>query len=199
LQGQHIKLQSRFFRFDNVHFTLLGNYQLGNLAVAISTVEILMEHNFRVEEKHIQEALNHFKMPGRLEVLQRNPLVIGDVAHNPQGARALANSLQNLLPDRSRVLVCGFLDDKDSKANLKALGEDSRIAVISRPQGDRSSNWRAVPQFWKELYPHKNCYVAESITTAVQRGLDSLREDEYLLITGSFYLLDEARKYFLQN
>ncbi len=83
-------------------------------------------------------------MPGRLEVLQWQPLVIGDVAHNPQGAQALASSLQHLMPDRSKVLLCGFLDDKDIKANLKALGDHTRTAVISRPKGDRANNWREI-------------------------------------------------------
>ena len=196
LQGQHIKLKSSFFKLNNAHFSLLGDYQLGNLAAAVSTVEILMEHNFKVEEKHLLEALTHFKMPGRLEVLQWQPLVIGDVAHNPQGAQALASSLQHLMPNRSKVLLCGFLDDKDVKTNLEALGNHTRAAVISRPKGDRANDWREISKIWKQLYPHKKDYEVESITAAVQKGLELLGEDEYLLITGSFYLLDEARQFF---
>lgn len=196
LHGQYINLQSRYFKLNNAHFSLLGDYQLGNLATAISSVDILKEHNFKVEAKHILKALTRLKMPGRMEVLQWQPLVIGDVAHNPQGARAVANSLQHLMPGRSRVLLCGFLDDKDIKANLEALGNHTRTAVISRPLGDRANNWRAIARFWKELYPHKDCCEVENITAAVNQGLDLLSVDEYLLITGSFYLLDEARKYF---
>lgn len=196
LQGQHIKLQSCYFNLNNAQFSLLGDYQLSNLATAISTIEVLMEYNFKVEEKHILEALTNFKMPGRMEILQWQPLVIGDVAHNPQGAQALASSLQQLMPDHSKVMVCGFLDDKDIKSNLEALGDHTRIVIICRPKSDRANNWHEIANIWKQLYPQKKLYEVENITAAVQKGLELLGDNEYLLITGSFYLLDEARQCF---
>lgn len=196
LHGQHIKLHSRYFNFDDLTFSLLGDYQLVNLAAAVTAVELLMDQGYKVEEKHLQAALSEFKMPGRLEVLQWHPLVIGDVAHNPQGAEALAQSLQHLLPDRNKVLLCGFLDDKDTKQNLAALGDHTSSAVISRPNSVRAEHWQETTRLWQVLYPQKEVHEVENIKEAVQKGLALVEKDEYLLITGSFYLLDEARLYF---
>jgi len=198
LQGQAIQLQSRHFNIDKGLFSLLGDYQLKNLATAITTLDILEKHNFKINEEHVLKALAQFKMPGRLEVLQWQPLVIGDVAHNPQGAQALAQSLEVLLPARGRVLLCGMLDDKDT-ASLESLGEHTRAAVITRPAGERSSYWQTLTGRWQVLYPHKEVYEVENITAAVQKALELLREDEFLLITGSFYVMDEARRCFLNS
>lgn len=199
LNGQSISLKSRYFNIACARFSLLGDYQLNNLACALGAVEVLMEHGFRVEEQHLLNALTAFKMPGRMEVLQEDPLVIGDVAHNPQGAQALADSLAHLLPGRSRILLCGFLDDKDVKLNLEALGNQTRIAVVSRPNSDRASHWQEAARIWRQLNPLQDVFVEENITAAVQKSLALLEPDEYLLITGSFYLLDEARQYFVRS
>lgn len=196
LLGQILTIESRFFHIDSAQFALLGGYQLSNLASALAVVEILMDLGYIVEEKHLLNALAAFRMPGRMEVLQQNPLVIGDVAHNPQGAQALAASLAGLLPQRSKVLMCGFLDDKDVKMNLLALGDHTRLAVVSRPESDRAVHWQEAARIWKEIYPQQSVFTEENIKAAVQKSLSLLEQDEYLLITGSFYLLDGARKCF---
>ena len=72
-----------------------------------------------------------------MELVSSNPPIILDVAHNPQAARALADSLNNLFPQKRRIMVCGMLDDKDSLAILRELGGDCRACVIPRPENQR--------------------------------------------------------------
>lgn len=197
LEGQHIDLNSAHFKLNNLRLALLGDYQLSNLACAVAAVEILIEAKFVVAEEHLVSALQNLELPGRLEILQLNPLVIGDVAHNPQGAQALCSSLREILPGRERVLVCGMLDDKDRAASLEFLGVQSKLAVFTRPDSERGHNWRELSELWRACYPAKTSCEVESITAAVNKGLELLESDEYLLITGSFYVLEEARNYFL--
>jgi len=199
LGGQDINLNSAHFKLHNLRLALLGDYQLSNLACAVAAVEILSEAKFVVKEEHLVSALQKMKLPGRLEILRLNPLVIGDVAHNPQGAKALSSSLQTLLPGKPRVLVCGMLDDKDRAASLELLGAQSKKAVFTRPHGERSQNWRELSVLWRAQFPAKTSCELENITAAVKKGLELLMLDEYLLITGSFYVLEEARNYFLNS
>lgn len=196
LQGQLINLSSSAFKLNRQRFSLRGDFQLHNLACAVATVELLRETGFAVQTKDLAVALNKFNLPGRLEVLHTEPLVIGDVAHNPQGAAALSSALQELLPGRKRVLLCGMLDDKERATIIQHIGPSSSQAVITRPQGQRSQNWQQAAVLWSEQFPEKTCYEVESITMAVKKALELLSGDDYLLITGSFYVLDEARKYF---
>ncbi|HNX93463.1 MAG TPA: Mur ligase family protein, partial [Syntrophomonas sp.] len=199
LQGQFINLSSSYFILQNQLFALLGDFQLRNLACAVSAIEVLLEKGFTVKTEDLARTLPKLKMPGRLEILQTIPLVIGDVAHNPQGAEALTHALQELLPGRKRVLVCGMLDDKDRAASLKCIGPLCSRAVFTRPLGERNRNWHETALLWQQQFPDKPCFELENITAAVKKGLTLLQEDEYLLITGSFYVLEEARGYFLNN
>lgn len=198
-QGQYINLESRHFNLKGQRFTLLGDYQLENLATAISAIEVLIDRGYQVQEQHLLKALSHFKIAGRLEVLKKQPLVIGDAAHNPHGVRALAKSLQHLCPQQSRVLVCGMLDDKDIKTSLEIIGDHTRAVVVTRPTGDRSHNWQQAADCLSQIYPSRDVYAVENITAAVRKGLKILKNDEYLLITGSFYVLDEARDFFTNS
>jgi dihydrofolate synthase/folylpolyglutamate synthase len=199
LQGQYINLSSTSFILQNQMFSLLGDFQLSNLACAVAAIEQLLTRGFKIEAENMVSALRKLKNPGRLEVLHFDPVVIGDVAHNPQGAEALSNALQQLLPGRKRVLVCGMLDDKDRLKSLASIGEQSSIAVFTRPLGDRSQRWHETAELWQKHFPDKPCFELENITVAVKKGMSLLEKDEYLLITGSFYVLEEAREYFLNN
>ncbi len=199
LQGQVIHLTSRRFQLRDQRFALLGTFQLGNLACAVAAVERLIEQGFVIRAEDMTRALANLQLPGRLEVLCSQPLVIGDVAHNPQGAQALSHALQELLPGRKRVLVCGMLDDKDQTASLAALGPFCSQAVFTRPLGERSRDWHRTAGLWKRQFTDIPCFEMENITAAVQKGLALLNGEEYLLITGSFYVLEEARSYFPNN
>ncbi len=199
LQGQYIDLTSRCFQLRGQCLALLGEFQLRNLGCAIGAVEELTEQGFRIKNEDLARSLANLKLPGRLEVLSQKPLVIADVAHNPQGAEALSRALQELLPGRKRVLVCGMLDDKDQAASLQYIGSDCSRAVFTRPLGERSRDWHQIVGQWKKLFADTPCYELESITAAVEKGLTLLAADEYLLITGSFYVLEEARHHFLKN
>jgi dihydrofolate synthase/folylpolyglutamate synthase len=199
LQGQFINLSSSHFQLSNQRLALLGDFQLCNLACAVAAIEVLLEKGLVITAEDLARALLQLKMPGRLEVLSFTPLVIGDVAHNPQGAAALSHALQELLPGRKRVLVCGMLDDKDRAASLKFIGPACTRAVFTRPLGERNHNWHDTSRLWQEEFPDTPCFEIENITAAVKKGMALLKVDEYLLITGSFYVLEEARGYFLNN
>jgi dihydrofolate synthase/folylpolyglutamate synthase len=199
LEGQVLNIETRSWMMSQVKYSLLGDYQVMNLAAALSAMEVMKASGYRVEEHHIRQSLDCLKMPGRLEVVQQYPLVIVDAAHNAQGAQALADSLDTLLPARKKILVLGLLDDKERDGILNALGRNTRIAIITRPQGPRGGAWQEVQTQWQEIFPKIRSVAVENINEAVNKGLAMLSADEYLVITGSFYVLDQARRVFINN
>jgi dihydrofolate synthase/folylpolyglutamate synthase len=134
-----------------------------------------------------------------MEIINENPVVIIDAAHNPQGANALAESLQELFPGRKKVLVTGILDDKDRENIIYPLGTDTRICIVTRPEGTRGRNWSDLYHIWRRTFPAVPCLAIENISAAVGQGLKLLEDDDYLVITGSFYILDQARKLFINT
>lgn len=173
-------------------FSLTGDYQLANLAAALTAVYILKQRGWLLDSMHIKEALANMRFSGRLQVMSRNPLVIADAAHNPHACRALRRSLESLLPDKERVLLLGMLDDKDALMSIRELGQATRAVVVTRPDQDRASNWRRLSAQFALAFPGVLVYEEEEPTRALEVALGILKENEYMLISGSFYLLGKV-------
>jgi len=192
LAGQILNIESAAMKLTGLKFALLGNYQLSNLATALTALNLIREQGYRVDETSIRDSLAGLKIPVRMEVVKYAPLIIADAAHNPQAARALADSLNTLLPGRRKVLVLGLVDDKDRDGILVALGANTRATVVCRPVGPRGETWQEVARRWRQVFPDVQVEEQESIGRAVARGMELMEKDDYLLITGSFYVLDQA-------
>ncbi len=197
IDGQVVEIKCPGLEIDKVYFSLLGDFQLQNLAVALTSLMVLKQQGYNIKNEHIATALATLKHPGRMELISKNPPIIVDVAHNPQAARELSYSLHNQFPQKRRIMVCGMLDDKDSMAILQELGGDCRASVVTRPESQRGLHWQQVAEQWRLLYPDKEVWVEEDIEKAVKTGISLLRPDEYLLVAGSFYILDRARRYLI--
>jgi len=197
--GQQVDIQGRNYNLPGVHFALLGDYQLNNLAVAMRSIELLADMGYRVDEEAIRRSLAQLAIPGRMEVLSRWPLVIADAAHNPQGAAALAHSLDSLCPGMEKILVIGLVDDKDQDGIINPLSAATSGVVVTRPTGPRAETWQRVADRWREITPELNIKMVENISEAVAVGMSMLSPESFMVITGSFYVLDEARKFFTEN
>ena len=114
-----------------------GRFQRRNFALAARAAEAFLGH--ALDEDAVERAGAETRIPGRLDVVGRRPLTVYDGAHNPEGARALADSLDDVLGDhRPRVAVIGVLEDKDAAGMLEALlpqslGQLAR-ALAARPR-----------------------------------------------------------------
>ena len=199
LTGQTVNIVAPGHCLDEVWFALPGAYQRENLACALTAVTILEEQGWPVNDEHIVTALMNASISGRLEMGCSRPMVLVDAAHNPQAARSLSGSLDDLLPDCKRVLVCGMVNDKDARNTLQYLGKNTRSCIVTRPWGERGSDWYRVHEVWEELFPEIPVQATESIVEAVEQGLKTVQGNDYLLITGSFYVLDQARRYFTDD
>jgi dihydrofolate synthase/folylpolyglutamate synthase len=114
-----------------------GHFQRRNFALAAAAAEAFLEHP--LEKDAVERAGAETRIPGRLDVVDHRPLTVYDGAHNPEGARALADSLDDLLGDRRpRVAVIGVLEDKDAAGMLEALLPHVDRAVFTRSSNPRS-------------------------------------------------------------
>ena len=129
LTGQTVNIIAPGHSLDEVWFALPGAYQRENLACALTAVSILEEQGWQVFDEHIVEALLNARISGRLEMVCSHPMVLVDAAHNPQAARSMSMSLNDLLPNRKRVLVCGMVNDKDAWNTLPHLGKNTRSCI----------------------------------------------------------------------
>ena len=118
LEGSTFSYKER----KNISLSLVGVYQPKNCATAIECIETLRELGYNVSDETLLQGLSAVKWVGRFEVLSRDPLVIYDGGHNPQGVTAFVESLSQIISDEKVCLICGMLRDKDYAHMVGALG-----------------------------------------------------------------------------
>ena len=120
--GQKVKIETANASYPPVTVPLLGAHQLENIALAVAALEMISDlAPLPWAEKDLRAGFKSIHWPGRCQVLEKNPVTLLDVAHNPNGAAALAATLHELAGKTPVGLVCGMLTDKDAAGFFHAL------------------------------------------------------------------------------
>lgn len=172
---------------------LLGRHQLENAALAFRAAEIV-----NPAIANIKEALLDTKWPGRLEVVSKDPLVVLDGAHNPNGAESLAKFLKENYKDRRKIIMLGIMSDKDIDGIIKPLISVADEFVLTRPVGERSASCNELNEKLKHWNAEtfKPVSAIEPVSLAIKSTLKSMPKDSVLIITGSLYTIGESLAYF---
>lgn len=176
---------------------LIGRHQADNAAAAVLAVENLAPAGVQVEPSHVRAGLAEVRWPGRLEIVKRRPFVVLDGAHNTDSARRLAQALRATFSPRRTLLVAGLNADKDLTGFARALTEGlPDIDVIAT----RATIARAVePSHVAQAFAEAGASVrtAPTVSAAVDEALDEAAEADLICVTGSLYVVAEARAWLL--
>jgi dihydrofolate synthase / folylpolyglutamate synthase len=186
LSGSYRKLRLR----------LVGSHQVVNAATAVTVCEVLKsEYGVEIERKHIYEGIRKTVWPGRLEMLSLKPKILLDGAHNVDGAHALAEALGLFV--RRRLIIClGMLGDKEREKVVELLAPFADEVIITKPNSPRAGNW----QYLAELIEAKGKPVTriEEPKEAVLEAYARLQPEDMLCVTGSLYMVADARHALLE-
>lgn len=100
---------------------LIGRHQLINCATAVTALLAAKDAGVRISDEQIRQGMAAVRFPARLELLGEHPVLLLDGAHNPSGARALADAAEKFLSGKRCVAIMGMLRDKDYTHALAAL------------------------------------------------------------------------------
>ncbi|UPW16975.1 bifunctional tetrahydrofolate synthase/dihydrofolate synthase [Agarivorans sp. TSD2052] len=176
---------SQALSYHNLPYPLLP---LSNAATAIATLEQL---GLDLDIASLQRAISQWQLAGRLQTLSQQPLVIADVAHNPQSADYLAKQLTLLAKGRKIVALCAMLNDKDMQQTVRpllSLVDHWYVSGLSGPRGDDGSALAAC------LTSAANVVRFETVDMAYNAALSDLDEQSMLIVFGSFFTVAEAIK-----
>ncbi|HXJ84456.1 MAG TPA: folylpolyglutamate synthase/dihydrofolate synthase family protein [Candidatus Methylomirabilis sp.] len=184
LGGHRLNLEGPGWSMHDVRCRLLGLFQPGNALLAVAAARQL-----GASEAAIRRGLLAVDWPGRFQIVQRDPIVVVDGAHNPAGARALAASLRAYFPHEPLTLVIGISADKDQAGILAALAPLAVRIVLTAYQSPRAAR----PGAMRALLPpsHAQVEIAESLRDALSRAMDESRTP-VICVAGSLYLIGEA-------
>jgi len=127
-----------FSEHKNIKINLLGLYQPKNAAVVLSAVDILRKEGMDIPESAVKEGLLSARWQARFEILSRDPLVIFDGAHNPQGIDSAVMSIKHYFSDKKVYVMTGVLKDKDYGVISTRLAEIASRAFVMTPENPRA-------------------------------------------------------------
>ena len=196
LTGDPADFESNDCHVSNIKSGLLGVYQLKNLAVAIQAAVVLSrQRGWKLSADQIRRASLQARWPGRMEIMQQEPLVVLDGAHNLPGVQALKQSLQTYWQDRPIHILAAILDDKlfqpmidelltipNAQLTLtnfqnplhRQVVQPAELVANEARQINYEANWR----------------------TALRQLIKQANPRDVVIITGSLYFVSEVRPLF---
>ncbi len=185
------------WRIDGLAISMAGRHQVENAALAVASLEELcLSAAAEVSSEHIRVGVGRAKWPGRLEKVMESPRVLLDGAHNPNGARVLASTLDQLYRGRRIHGVMGMLSDRDPDAMLKSMGPVlSGTVVVTRTPVLRSWDVDSLAEAARRnLSPRCEILGRGDVGEAVDLCLDRADPEDVVVIWGSLYLVGAARE-----
>jgi dihydrofolate synthase/folylpolyglutamate synthase len=183
--------------YNGLSLSLTGRHQIYNAALALRVCEILMKKGVNLNEGAICSSLSGLKFEGRLEQVSQTPPVILDGAHNPEAAKSLASAVKELFPGKKIITITGIMKDKDIVGILKPLVEISETIILTKPNGERPASPESLKECVENLLSgdhHKTVKTTGSIAEALDLAKTIWKEEDIILVTGSFYTTGEAKE-----
>ncbi|MEA2447726.1 MAG: dihydrofolate synthase / folylpolyglutamate synthase, partial [Actinomycetota bacterium] len=194
--GRYLSLRSSSRTYDGLFLPLHGSHQGVNAATALEAVTRFFPAD-SLSEEVVAEGLGTATVPGRLDTVRQKTadsgVIVLDVAHNPDGVAALITSLLEGFAFQQVVFVFGSLDDKDYRGMLTEFTRLPCRIFATQAQHPRSVGAGDLAAAAKELG-----LAAEPITSvmeAVTLASASATPDDLICITGSHYVVGEARTF----
>lgn len=191
LTGQTLSYRHR----KNLRLRLLGTYQYRNAAVALDVIDTLNKRGYSISEQAVAEGFSNVMWPGRFEVLQHDPLVIVDGAHNPNGVEELAKCLNAYLPGKKVTFLMGVMADKDYVTMLDEILPMAKQFVAVTPESER-----ALPSAQLKMEIETRLHVPAidggTVKEGISAALQQAGKDDVIVIFGSLYQVGEVRECF---
>ena len=174
-----------------IELPLLGEHQMFNASVVLSTVDALIEQGWNITEEQIREGLKHVTWPGRFDIVSREPLFIIDGGHNPQCIEALVKNIQDYLTDRRVIALVGVLADKDYADMFRPVMELVEQFVCITPDSPRKLDADDLAAYLRGVGAKaEGC---GEMTHGIRRCLELAGEDGVVLCFGSLYSIGAVK------
>lgn len=177
--------------FANLHIRLLGKHQINNSIMVLYIVQVLRTRGWLIADESIRQAFAKSFVPGRLEIMQEEPLIVLDGAHNPAKTKALSASLKHIFKDKKAILVISMKKGKDYGQSLKyllPLAQKIILTSFSRKKAHSTSTMA------RHIKAHNVPVVTRlNPVKALELAKRQAKQDNYICVTGSLYLVGMLR------
>ena len=200
--GQMVRLQGLRAAYDEVFLPLHGAHQAQNAAVALAAVEAFLGEE-PLDDELVKDGFAEVTSPGRLEVIRRSPTILLDAAHNPHGAAATADAIEDSFLLNPLIGVVGVMGDKDHEGVLAALEPVLAAVVCTQARTQRALPAEELAEVARGIFGIDRVYVAPRLEDAIDQAATLAEEGGVfgeaigsggVLVTGSVVTVGEARR-----
>ncbi len=179
--------------WNNVVISLAGSYQIQNAALALEAVTALRKTGFSLSDRQVYDGLLNTRWRGRFTVIQKNPTVIMDGAHNPAAAKELQSSLKLYFKGKKLYYIFGIFQDKDYQKVIELTAPIAEhIITIETRDNPRAMAAKDLAEAVAAVNP--SVEAADSIQQAVSKTMALAEQEDAVIIFGSLSFLGEAEK-----
>ena len=180
--------------------SLLGDHQCANAAVVLEIIRCLQMKGWHISDSAVRKGMKTVRWPGRFEVLSKDPLIIVDGAHNPDGIRALSHNLGEYCAGETFIFITGILKDKDYHEMLLQMLPFAHSFLTIAPDNPRAMSADACAQEIRmcgfdgeiEAFTDKQQAAAHAVNAAIQTG-------HPICAFGSLYSVGALKEAILKN
>ena len=189
--GRLVSIRTPAALYEEVFVPVHGEHQGDNAACAVAAAEAFFAA--ALDQTVVEGALGGLELPGRLEVMARRPLVVLDGAHNAAGVSALGAALDDDFEvEGKRIVVFGVLAGHEPAELMDQLGASSiDLLVATQPASPRAIPAEEVATAARGL--GIDTVVERDVRSAVDAAIALASEDDLVVVTGSLYLVGQAR------
>ena len=192
-EGQRLKYLNPETNTEIEEFdlSLIGEHQSWNSLVVLKVVEILKTKGYNISKENILNGMKNVKFMGRLGILSKDPMILVDGAHNPDGIASLSSNIRDYFSGYNVHLFFGMLGDKDITSSIKMLMPYCKSAVTLTPNNPRAQKAADTAEMFKKLTDIEviPCENIEESTKYIKTG-----EKDVNIYCGSLYMIGDARK-----
>jgi dihydrofolate synthase/folylpolyglutamate synthase len=182
-------------RFEHLAVPLVGEHQAINCGLALAIIDKLKGRGIAINDSRAMEGLTKVTIPGRMEMVSQTPRVLVDGAHNAASVDALMKAIGQHIPCDSIVVIFGCCADKDVAGMLDRITSGADKVIFTNVNNIRTANPEELAARYVELYG-KMAQVAPTLEEALAIANRAVTKEDLICITGSFYLVGEAKKLF---
>ncbi len=171
--------------------SLLGTYQPENATNVLTAIDTLNSLGFRIDDKAIYEGLRAVRWQARFEVINKDPLVIADGGHNPEGIDSAVRSIEKYFGDEKVGIVTGVMADKDYNYMADRIASVAEKVFTLTPDNPRALDAESYAKVFSSLGVDSTA--CASVDNAVKNALDWAKKNNKPIISlGSLYMYCEV-------
>ncbi len=184
-----------FDPFSHLTVSLAGAYQPRNAATVLTAVSMLKESGLHIDDDAVARGLEKVKWPARFEVLKKEPPIVYDGGHNPQGVLACMESVELCFPHQKVLMLCGVMEDKEYETMADILSPRCAYVLTVTPDNPRALSGEKLCDVFARRGVAGESFA--SVKEAVNRGFALAKEQNMpLVVLGSLYMYAAFREAF---